>query len=80
MTRKEIEQKKAKAHLDNFNAHKKEIQPFEDPIKSWVKSDKDYNNRDFSGFEKVVSIIYEQRGMRYITSSHNVFHALYMNR
>ena len=76
-------QKKAEAERDNLLAFKNQIKaenPCANTIKEYVRSVKSYNKRNFESTERLVNILYSQRGMRSISSSQNVIHALHQMR
>lgn len=76
-------QKKAQAERDNLLAFKEQVKaenPCANTIKEYVRSVKSYNKRNFESTERLVKIIYSQKGMRSISSSQNVIHALHLMR
>lgn len=75
--------RKAEAERDNLLAFKEQVKaenPCANTIAEYVRAVKSYNKRNFESTERLVNIIYSQRGMRSISSSQSVIHALHQMR
>ena len=85
MNKETFQQRKMKALIDNIEAHQHDLIQeketlFENPGLHFIAKQEKYNTKDFQRAERLVQIIYKQRGMRSISSSHRVLHALHNMR
>lgn len=84
MTKETFQQRKMKALMDNMEAHQHDLQTkdtlFENPGLHFISKQEKYNQKDFQKAEDLVQIIFKQGGMRSISSSHRVLHALHNMR
>ena len=84
MNKETFQQRKMQALMDNIQAHEHDLQTketlFENPGVHYITKQEKYNTRNFKPAEELVQIIYKQGGMRSISSSHRVLHALHNMR
>lgn len=85
MNKETFQQRKMKALMDNIKAHQHDLVQeketlFENPGLHFISKQEKYNSKDFQRAESLVQIICRQRGMRSISSSHRVLHALHNMR
>ena len=84
MNKETFQQRKMQALIDNIEAHQRDLQTketlFENPGLHFITKQEKYNTKDFKRAEELVQIIYKQGGMRSISSSHRVLHALHNMR
>lgn len=85
MNKETYQRRKMDALCDNLEAHQHDLLEtketlFENPAINFITKQEEYDTRDFNRAENLVQIIYKQGGMRSISSSHRVLHALHNMR
>ena len=85
MSKQKYLEAKLEAFADNIQAHATELGQTHESLFahvgiSYLDKQEAYQSKDFTSFERIVKQIYQQRGMRAISSSHRVLHELYTKR
>lgn len=77
-------QHKQEALIENIQVHEKELvqegRLFKNPAVSFIEKQDEYKQKEFKSTERLVQTIYAQRGIRSISSSHNIIHFLHTQR
>lgn len=85
MNKETYQRRKMAALCDNIEAHQHDLLNtkdtiFENPAIHFISKQEKYDTKDFNQAENLVQIIYKQGGMRSISSSHRILHALHNMR